>query len=198
MSQQKETSAGVTFAEVKGYLVLLLVACVLCTGFGYYMGYRHFYTPPPFELVQEGVITRVLDGDTAEVKAGGHTFTVRLMGYQAPETGQCFSQEATAKLQALVGKKVKVEFLPVTQPAVKYDMYGQRALVYIYTPAGENFNLTMIRDGFGHEYTVAGAYKYREEFQDAHCTARASKRGMWSKESCGQESIKGRKRACLR
>jgi endonuclease YncB( thermonuclease family) len=186
------TSKSGLFAGLKGYLIVGLLG--LCIGLG--SGYRFWYTPAPFPLVQVGKITKVTDGDTVDVDVGGRSLTLRLMGIQAPETNQCFGTEATTKLAELKGKSVKIEFLPVDLP-IKFDMYGGRALAYLHYK-GENYNLKLIREGYAHEYTVGGAYDQQNTFRSAHCDAKAYGRGMWAKEGCGIESVKGYKRACIR
>jgi endonuclease YncB( thermonuclease family) len=47
-------------------------------------------------------VTWVYDGDTIEVEQDGRVFDVRLDGVNAPEQGECFHQEATSHLVAMV------------------------------------------------------------------------------------------------
>ena len=52
-------------------------------------------------------VVRVIDGDTVEIEGGEK---VRYIGIDAPESGGCFFEEATAKNREMVeGKEVKLE-----------------------------------------------------------------------------------------
>ena len=46
------------------------------------------------------------------------------------------------------------------------DRYG-RTLAYAWTTTGRLFNLDMISDGFGHEYTYNTPYRYQAVFRAA-------------------------------
>jgi len=60
--------------------------------------------PQPANLLKV-TVSRVIDGDTIEVSAGGSTQTVRYLGVAAPAAGTCFADEAAAANLALVGGK---------------------------------------------------------------------------------------------
>ena len=136
-------------------------------------------------------VTDVVDGDTVKVSIDGTVTTLRLIGMDTPETVdprkpvQCFGEEASNKAKELLsGKKVRLEY-DASQGQV--DKYG-RTLAYIYTESGIFFNKYMIEQGYAYEYTYDTAYKYQSEFKQAQATAEASKRGLWSPDTCNGEA----------
>ncbi len=74
-------------------------------------------------------VTRVVDGDTVDVAASdGNSFTVRLIGIDAPETGACEAQLATDTMTALVDGQAVA--LTPGGDGEDLDRYG-RALRYV-------------------------------------------------------------------
>lgn len=129
-------------------------------------------------------VYEVLDGDTIKVFYYGEIETVRLIGIDTPEHKQCFHEEATRKLNALVkDKEVSLE-LDKTQGL--RDRYN-RLLAYIWFE-DTLVNAVMIEDGYAFEYTYNTPYKYQREFQQAEYEARESRRGLWG-DACAQENL---------
>jgi micrococcal nuclease len=128
-------------------------------------------------------VTRVVDGDTIWVRAGGQRVKVRLIGIDTPETvapGEpvgCFGPEASARAkQLLSGREVYLE-LDASQGEL--DRYG-RTLAYVWRTDGLFFQLAMVREGFAVEYTYDQPYRYQRELRAAEADARADGRGLWS------------------
>lgn len=102
-------------------------------------------------LAGEYQVTRVIDGDTIEVKKGQTKLTVRLAGIDAPETskkkhepGQPFSQQSTSLLAKLVlNKSVDVK-------SYGADRYG-RILGEVFVD-GNNVNLEIVKAGLAEVY----------------------------------------------
>ena len=99
-------------------------------------------------------VERVIDGDTIQVRFEGNSYTVRLMGVDAPETKhptkavQYFGREASAFTKAhLEGKTVA---LARDRTGDTVDRYG-RVLRYVLLD-GDNFNARLIREGYAHAY----------------------------------------------
>jgi endonuclease YncB( thermonuclease family) len=124
-------------------------------------------------------VSRVIDGDTIEVKKGAIKFSVRLVGIDAPEEshkkyepGQPFSQQSTKHLAKIALNR------PADVKSYGADRYG-RVLGEVFVD-GNNVNLEMVKAGLAEVYrgTPApgqdvGPYWSAEE------EAKAAKRGMW-------------------
>lgn len=91
-------------------------------------------TAPPL------TVTRVIDGDTVETSAG---YTIRMLGIDTPEKGQCGYEEAKDLLSVLIlDKQINVG---AGGNSEKEDKYG-RKLLYIELD-GVDINLYMIQSG---------------------------------------------------
>jgi micrococcal nuclease len=117
-----------------------------------------------------GTVTRVIDGDTLEVKLSSGPIRVRLYGVDAPERRQTFGKESTAVLEELVGGKA-VEIAPESQ-----DRYSR--IVGVVYVGKQSVNGEMVERG------AAWAYRRYLHKSDAdYCrfeiSARKSKRGLW-------------------
>jgi len=135
-------------------------------------------------------VVSVTDGDTLKINVEGKTETVRLIGVDTPETVhpskpvQCFGREASAKTKSLLsGKSVYIE-TDSTQGT--YDKY-QRRLAYIFLEDGTNVAQLLIEEGYAHEYTYDGPYRYQEAFKAAEAAAKTNKRGLWADDACATE-----------
>lgn len=145
----------------------------------------------------EVTVTRVIDGDTVEVRfPNGEVDTLRLLGVDTPETtysrvspeefegipettagrdhlynwGERAKQFATDELE---GQTVRIA---VDDQADRRGYYG-RLLVYIYTPEG-NLNERLLSEGYARMYD--SSFSLRSAFRDAEATAQAEKRGLWA------------------
>ena len=131
------------------------------------------------------IVSKVYDGDTVVVGRGWRKTTVRLIGVDTPETVhpdkpvQFYGPEASDfTRRTLDGRWVRLEFESPDRPGGSIDHYG-RTLAYVITPAGKNFNLELVRGGYGRAYTRF-PFKYMREFKAAEQAARAEGRGLWS------------------
>lgn len=182
--------------RAKGLLAGIVVAAVVVLG------------PVVIEFVRQGVpwssaepiaglpkdrvagpfkVDKVVDGDTIWVQEGDRSVKIRLIGLDTPEVHdprkpvQCFGVEASdhAK-QELTGKSVYLEADPSQDGK---DKYG-RELAYVWTSSGQLFDLEMISEGFGFEYTYGKPYRYQQQFREAEADARKNGRGLWAASSC--------------
>lgn len=118
-----------------------------------------------------GLVIKVIDGDTIDVKLSSGPIRVRLYGIDTPERGQPWEDEATAHVrQRVLGKEVEIE--PFEQ-----DRYDR--LVGIVFLDGVNINAELVARG------DAWAYRRYMRKSDAElcadeAIARAAKRGLWS------------------
>lgn len=152
-------------------------------------------SPIPAELAARlepfdapATVASVIDGDTLRVAlADGRRETVRLIGLNAPETGdgrravQCFGREATARLRELAdGREVWLAADPTQDTR---DRYG-RLLAYGWLADGTLLNRAMIDEGFANEATYDRPYTLRDTFRAAAAAARRAERGLWSPSTC--------------
>lgn len=139
----------------------------------------------------EGRVTRVVDGDTADIRVGGEIWRVRMLGMDTPEVVarerpvECFGREASARAkQLLEGQTV---YLERDASQDDRDRFG-RYLRFVWFGDGRLFNLQMIAEGYAFEYTYQGnAHKYQRQFRNAQEAARRAGRGLWSPSACNGE-----------
>jgi micrococcal nuclease len=134
---------------------------------------------PALVLAGQYQVSRVIDGDTIEVKKGATKLIVRLVGIDAPEAsrkkhdpGQPYSQQATQHLNSFVLNRT------ADVKTFGTDRYG-RALAEVFVD-GNNVNLEMVKAGLAEAYrgTPASGHNmkpYRQTEEDA----RKAGRGMW-------------------
>lgn len=132
---------------------------------------------------QKVVITRVIDGDTIEIKEG---VKVRYIGIDTPETVDprrpvgCFGKEASDENKKLVLGKEAILVKDVSDA----DKFG-RLLRYVYINQ-ENGNWLFINDylarqGFAKASTYPPDVKFQSQFLEAEREARENNRGLWGK-----------------
>lgn len=131
-------------------------------------------------------ISRVIDGDTIEIKNNTEKIKVRLIGVNTPETVdprkevECFGLEASMYVKNFEGDSIKIE-LDSSQSV--YDKYN-RLLAYVYLSDGQMLNRKLVADGYAYEYTYSNPYKYQKEFKDIEKFAKKEGRGLWSVNMC--------------
>lgn len=153
-------------------------------------------SPTPDLNGLEAEVTRVVDGDTIEIRyPNGTVDTVRLLGVDTPEVhtendpaefpgvpdtvaghdclrqwGERASEHAK---EELMGETVTLSF-DANEPRRGY--YG-RLLAYVHVD-GDSFNYGLITNGFARRYDDSG-FQYRERYGAAEDAARASGAGLW-------------------
>src|SRR3954463_4060343 len=129
----------------------------------------------------EGVVTRVVGGDTVPVAVGGHDETVRYIGIDTPESVkpgtpvQCFAHAASAANRRLIdGQRVRLRY-----DAEQRDRYG-RLLGYVYREGGGAFvNAALVRDGYARTLTIPPNVHFAGRFATLARGARDDRRGLW-------------------
>jgi micrococcal nuclease len=138
--------------------------------------------PVAGELV--GTVSRVVDGDTIHVRAGGEDTVVRLVGIDTPEVhpeAECFGPEAAAlaRERLPLGATVAVRVDP-TQGA--RDRFG-RLLGYVYSGAAsgaDSVNHALVRAGAARVFLRAREpFTHSAEFVASERAAKRAGRGMW-------------------
>ncbi len=131
--------------------------------------------------VQDGQVTRVVDGDTVHVRLDGRDETVRYIGVDTPETKkpgtpvQCFGKAASRENERLVaGERVRLRY-----DAERRDRYG-RLLAYVYRRRdGLWVNGTLVRKGFATTLTIAPNVAHAGELRSLERGAQRRDRGLW-------------------
>ena len=134
-------------------------------------------------------VTRIIDGDTFEVRIDGQVEKIRIIGLDTPELHhpkkpvQYFAKEAKQHATELLqGQTVELRFDDANKAKNHRGYYG-RLLCHVVLKDGQNFALEMIRDGYGHALT---RYPFDSDMMDAYRKAereaREQKRGLWADE----------------
>ncbi len=178
----------------------LCSVALLLAGCGYRVDLTHqapatlSQEPPGYEA---GVVTRVVDGDTAIVKvtsrvdgpgAGaaqpGHSYRVRFLGINTPESVkpgspvECFGEQASAATHAmLTGVPVRL-----VKDVEETDAYG-RLLRYVYVGA-EMVNARLVLNGYAQVFTYPPNVRHADLFVALQRDAREHERGLWSPDTC--------------
>ena len=126
-------------------------------------------------------VTRIIDGDTVEIRYDSKLTSVALIGVDTPETVhpqkpvEPYGKEATTFISnLLLGESVYLRF-----DSNRTDRYG-RLLAYLYrAPDGLFVNLEIVRQGYGKVYTVF-PFKHKALFQHYGGHAQQARRGLWS------------------
>ena len=139
----------------------------------------------------EGVVTKVVDGDTLVVKVEGESRRVRLIGVDTPETVhprkpvQYYGREASAfTKRALSGRRIWLEY-----DVAPLDRY-QRHLAYVWLerPGRDEeavrrgmFNARLLLGGYGRAMTIQPNSRYADLFARLQAEARKAGRGLWGR-----------------
>ena len=133
--------------------------------------------PAPGGFTLHGTVTRVLDGDTLEVRLdSGRRDRVRLIGIDTPERSDCFGPEAVRAARALaLGKHVLLRG-DSTQDA--RDRYG-RLLAYVWLPGGRDLAFQLIARGFGKTYVFDRPFSRLHAYWIAEARGIRLARSLW-------------------
>lgn len=117
-----------------------------------------------------GTVIKIYDGDTVQIIGKGRKlFIARLVGMDAPEHGQAYSEESRRELARLIYKKA---------PRVVYhgkDRHG-RTLVRLYM-GKVDVSKVMIERGAAWVYR---RYTREAALYKAEALAKSEKRGLWA------------------
>jgi micrococcal nuclease len=126
-------------------------------------------------------VTRVVDGDTIEVRMGARSEDVRYIGVDTPETVkpdtpvQCFGPRASRFNHRLVeGRRVRLVF-----GVERHDIYG-RLLAYAYL--GHRFvNALLVRRGLARTLTIPPNDRFAPLLHRLELGAARRGRGLWDR-----------------
>lgn len=129
-------------------------------------------------------VTRVIDGDTVEIKTKPGLFRnttterVRLYGIDAPESSQKGGPQSTKQLRKLIGSRKKIWLQSSGR-----DQYG-RIVAIIYPRKGspqDSYNYRMVLSGHAHCYMLQP--QHQATYQQAQAEAKEKRRGLWKQSS---------------
>jgi len=125
------------------------------------------------------LVTRVVDGDTIEVRLGDRVEDVRLIGVDTPETVkpgtpvQCFGPRASHFTKRLLtDRQVRLVF-----GAERRDIYG-RLLAYVYLDH-RFVNPILVRRGLARSLTIPPNDRFAPRFRHLELAAARAGRGLW-------------------
>jgi micrococcal nuclease len=124
-------------------------------------------------------VTRVIDGDTIEVRITERSEDVRLIGVDTPETlkpgtpVQCFGPRASRFAKELLeGQRVRLVL-----GVERRDDYG-RLLAYVHL-RGRFVNAVLVRRGLAHSLTIPPNDRFAPFFRRLELRAARAGRGLW-------------------
>ncbi|HET9198961.1 MAG TPA: thermonuclease family protein [Solirubrobacterales bacterium] len=124
-------------------------------------------------------VTRVVDGDTVEVRLGSREEDVRYIGVDTPETVkpdtpvQCFGPQASSFNHALVEHRRVLLVFGVE----RRDVYG-RLLAYVYL--GKRFvNAELVSRGLARTLAIPPNDRFAGRFKRLEIAAARAGRGLW-------------------
>jgi micrococcal nuclease len=130
---------------------------------------------------ERATVTRIKDGDTVEIEMlSGTSETVRLIGINTSESGECFSEESTVALASLLSDQV----ITMTADVSDRDQYG-RLLRYLWLDRGVFVNEIMVRGGYAQARDYPPDSLYAADIAAAQEIAQADAIGIWAKDACG-------------
>lgn len=135
-------------------------------------------------------VTRVVDGDTIEVRLDGGSATekVRFLGINTPESVdprrpvQCFGKEASAFSKHLLDRQ-RIHLEPDLQ-ADERDKY-HRLLRNIVLEDGTDVNASLVSLGYAQAYLSFPLNEQRkQQLRELERVAKIAERGLWSPTTC--------------
>ncbi len=138
-------------------------------------------TLEPHPDADTATLESVVDGDTIRVRLpDGSIEKVRLIGIDTPEIGECFADEATAALTALLDGGT----LTMSTDVSDRDRYG-RLLRYLWLDDGTFVNAVLVEHGFALARDYPPDSAYAAELAAAGQRAKERGLGLWAPDACG-------------
>lgn len=128
-------------------------------------------------------LSRVIDGDTVEVRSLGGTETIRIIGVDTPEVEsgsteeECFGPEASAYTKAALPEGT---CLWLTFDEECTDYYD-RTLAYVHLGAGEQdfYERRLLREGYARVLVIDPNDAFEDVLRLDEAAAQAAGAGLW-------------------
>jgi endonuclease YncB( thermonuclease family) len=142
----------------------------------------------PFESGDAAVWTpvEVIDGDTLRAIGPDGEQTVRMIGINAPEQGECFYDEATAALQFSVGDRD----LRLVSDVSDVDQYG-RKLRYVELVDGIDVGAELVKSGYARSHHYDPDVSRNDLYDELQAEAEQAGAGLWAPDACGAPVASG-------
>lgn len=137
--------------------------------------------PQPSTGLPTGQVTWIDDGDSIEVDLADTALDIRLIGINAPESGEC---QADASLDYLIDT-IKLNEVAIDE--YDTDQFG-RTLADVWFD-DELVNLKLVTMGMATAITPDGSYPHGEAMLAAEDSAFAARVGMWGLDICGASGV---------
>ncbi|MFM8322070.1 MAG: thermonuclease family protein [Chloroflexota bacterium] len=135
------------------------------------------YCLPQDSPRSQGLVTKIVDGETLEIAYGQSVVTVKLIGVDAPSIGNPPEWQA-AQAYGFAVSLVNGKTVTLVQDAQNFD--PQTGQFSFYVLSGNTFvNYEMIRQGFGRAVSQPPNVSCDNAFIAAQVEAQGSVRGVW-------------------
>jgi micrococcal nuclease len=121
-----------------------------------------------------------IDGDTIEAKVAGKRRSIRLVGMDTPERGDCGYEDAKSALRRQIRHGEKVKLKSDSRQGDK-DRFG-RWLRYVHD-GGIDTGFRQVKRGWAEVLVVGRGFDRRAKYRRAENEARRDDRGVWG--MCG-------------
>ncbi len=174
-------------APAAALAALLGVSCSTADGAGRVLapppdgGVARRWSRAPSEKthIRGGYVSRVIDGDTIEVRLAGMSRAVRMIGIDSPEVvdgsrpAECYGRESAEQTSLrLEGGRVRLEL------DIDKEDDDRRLLAYVWH-RGSLFNRALVSRGYAVVSSLPPNLRYSDLLAQAQRAAKASRRGMW-------------------
>lgn len=141
---------------------------------------------------ETALVTKVVDGDTINVKINGEKYKVRMIGVDTPETVhpskpiQFYGKEASDYTK----KNLTDKTVYLQKDVSDTDRHGRLLrYVWISKPSNDNpsnseirknmYNAILVENGYAHSVTYQPDSRYSKLFSELQSIARKNKLGLW-------------------
>ncbi len=131
------------------------------------------------QSVRDGTVVSVVDGDTIEVRVAGVTESVRIIGINSPERGECLADGATQWMR----DRVEGRSVTLVQDRSDRDQYG-RLLRYVEVD-GADAGVELVRAGMAIARRYPPDTARTAELDLVQQAAEDDDVGMWAPGACG-------------
>ncbi len=202
---RKKANKNISLEELKalGPVKLILLGIIIIAAYFFNGELPSIFQTEPEPVTQtqtqsqnpsgiiEGIVSKVVDGDTAVIRVDGQERRVRLLGVDTPETVhpnkpvQFYGKEASNfTKQSLTGRRVWLEY--DKSPLDRY----QRHLAYVWLERPDSINENTIRREMFNARLLLGGYakvmiinpnrRYKDLFNKFQSEAQNSRKGLWA------------------